>query len=168
MMSKTEVQLAGRGNLQEDSWASKPVNRHPFLKRVIGALAIWALWGGVAPGQDQDKDGRSPIELRRFIGQQVGGLDKLIVPDDAHLPPARLPDGTITNDPRFQTTEAKRYLGKLLFFEPTRTRRIIPAFGGVPETAGTGSCGACHLGAVAGKPPPLFHFHLAREGPAYT
>src|SRR5260370_1565787 len=168
MMSKTEVQLAGRGNLQEDSWASKPVNSNRFLKRVIGALASCALWGGVAQAQDQDKDGRSPIELRRFIGQQVGGLDKLIVPDDAHLPPARLPDGTITNDPRFQTTEAKRYLGKLLFFEPTRTRRIIPAFGGVPETAGTGSCGACHLGEVAGKAGTLFNFNVGGEGPGYT
>ncbi len=167
-MTKSEVQLSELGNLQEDPSASKPVNRHPFLKRVIGALAICALWGGVAPAQDQDKDGRSPIELRRFIGQQVGGLDKLIVPDDAHLPPARLPDGTITNDPRFQTTEAKRYLGKLLFFEPTRTRRIIPAFGGVPETAGTGSCGACHLGEVAGKAGTLFNFNVGGEGRGYT
>src|SRR5260370_32805719 len=111
MMSKAEVQLSERGNLQEDPSASKPVNRHPFLKRVIGALAICALWGGVAPAQDQDKDGRSPIELRRFIGQQVGGRDKLIVPDDAQLPPARLPGGTITFDPRFQSTGANRSPG---------------------------------------------------------
>jgi len=60
-----------------------------------------------------------------------------MVPDDAHLPQARLPDGTLTSDPRFQTTKAKVYLGKLLFFDPVRTVRIIPEFGGVLATRKT-------------------------------
>jgi hypothetical protein len=106
-------------------------------------------------------------ELRQYIGQQVGRLDKLIVPDDAHLPPPRLPDGTITNDPRFRTTEAKRYLGKLLFFDPIRTARIIPQFGGVLATRQTGSCGACHLGEVAGKSGTLINFNVGGEGRGY-
>jgi cytochrome c peroxidase len=107
-------------------------------------------------------------ELRQYIGQQVGRLDKLIVPDDAHLPPPRLPDGTITNDPRFRTTEAKRYLGKLLFFDPVRTARIIPQFGGVLATRQTGSCGACHLGEVAGKSGTLINLNVGGEGRSYT
>ena len=164
MMDKSEVQFSELGNLPEDPPASKPVNRHPFLKQVIGTLAICAFWGGVAPAQDQDI---SPVELRQFIGQQVGGLNKLIVPDDAHLPPARLPDGTITNDPAFRTTEAKRYLGKLLFFDPVRTVRVIPAFGGVLDTRQTGSCGACHLGEVAGKAGTLINLNVGGEGRSY-
>jgi hypothetical protein len=71
---------------------------------------------------------------------------------------------------RYQTTEAKRYLGKLLFHDPVRTARMnlnqgqpvdLPAgtaFGGtesdadpqiqavVNATRQTGSCGSCHLG----------------------
>jgi hypothetical protein len=166
MMNKSEVQFSEPGYPREDTPASKPVNRHRFLKQVAGAFAICVLWGGVA--QAQDKDDRSPSELRRFIGQQVGGLDKLIVPDDAHLPPPRLPDGTITNDPRFQTTEAKRYLGKSLFFDPVRTERVIPAFGGVLATRQTGSCGACHLGEAAGKSGTLINLNVGGEGRSYT
>jgi len=119
--------------------------------------------------EESNESGReSSNELRRFIGRQVGGLQKLVVPDDAHLPPPRLPDGTITNDPRFQTTEAKRYLGKLLFFDPVRTDRIIPEFGGVPATRQTGSCGSCHLGEVAGKAGTLLNFNVGGEGRGYT
>jgi cytochrome c peroxidase len=157
--NKSKVQFAKPGNRRGDTPASKPVDRHRFLKQVAGAFAICLLCSGVASAQD---------ELRRYIGQQVGGLDKLIVPDDAHLPPARLPDGTITNDPRFQTTEAKRYLGKLLFFDPVRTARIIPEFGGVPATRMTGSCGACHLGEVAGKSGTLINLNVGGEGRSYT
>ena len=91
-----------------------------------------------------------------------------MVPDDAHLPPARLPDGTITNDPRFRTTEAKRYLGKLLFFDPVRTARILPEFGAVLATRQTGSCGSCHLGEVAGKSGILINLNLGGEGRSYT
>jgi len=164
-MNKSELQFSEPENRHGDPLPSKPVNRHRFLKHVTGVFAICLLWSGVAPAQD---DSPGPADLRDFIGRQVGGLDKLIVPDDAHLPPARLPDGTITNDPRFQTTEAKRYLGKLLFFDPVRTVRVIPAFGGVLATKQTGSCGSCHLGEVAGKSGILINLHLGGEGRSYT
>ena len=82
------------------------------------ALAVSLLYSGVAAAQ-----GSSPTQLRRFIDQQVGGLQKLMVPaHDSDLPQPRLPSGS--PDPRFQTTEAKRYLGKLLFHDPARATRI--------------------------------------------
>jgi cytochrome c peroxidase len=61
-------------------------------------------------------------ELRELIAQQVGGLEKLKVPiDDASIP---LPPEDPSRPGRYQTTEAKRYLGKLLFHDPVRTARI--------------------------------------------
>src|SRR5882724_2997153 len=67
--------------------------------------------------------GDSPVQLRQYIGQQVGGIDKLQVPaKDADVPVPRQPDGSV--NPRFKTTEAKRFLGKLLFHDPVRTARI--------------------------------------------
>jgi cytochrome c peroxidase len=130
---------------------------------LAGALAISFLCGGVASAE-----GDSPTQLREFVGEQVGGIQKLMVPDDAHLPQARLPDGTLTSDPAFATTEAKRYLGKLTFFDPVTTARIIPSFGGVLATKQTGSCGSCHLGEVAGKSGTLINMNVGGEGRAYT
>jgi cytochrome c peroxidase len=64
----------------------------------------------------------SPGRLREFIAGQVGGLDKLRVPsDDASIP---LPPDDPTRPGRYQTTEAKRYLGKMLFHDPVRTARV--------------------------------------------
>ena len=84
----------------------------------------------------------SPIQLRQFIDQQSGGIRKLQVPaTDIDIPVPRLADGSV--NPRYRTTEAKRYLGKLLFHDPVRTARIDPAYGGVPATRQTGSCGSC-------------------------
>jgi len=96
---------------------------------------------GVAGAQ-----GNSPTQLRQFIDQQVGGLNKLKVPaTDAEIPVPRMPDGTV--NPRYQTTEAKRFLGKMLFHDPIRTARIninkgqpldLPAgtaFGGTVDAA---------------------------------
>src|SRR6266581_9621588 len=86
---------------------------------MLGALVVSLLWVGVAAAQ-----GNSPTQLRRFIDQQVGGIALLIVPaHDSDLPQPRLPDGS--PDPFFQTTEAKRYLGKQLFHDPIRTARIL-------------------------------------------
>ncbi len=113
MKSKPEVQLAEPGNRQGDTLKLKPVGRHRFLTLVAGAVAIFVLlFSGIAPAQD-DSSENSPTQLRRFIDEQVGGIQKLKVPDNDHLPQARLPDGTLTSDPRFQTTEAKRYLGAI-------------------------------------------------------
>ncbi len=111
------------------------------------------------PAHD-DSSENSPTQLRRFIDEQVGGIQKLLVPDNDQLPQPRLPDGTLTSDPRFQTTEAKRYLGKLTFFDPVTTARIIPSFGGVLATRQTGSCGSCHLGEVR----EIRHAHQPQRG----
>ena len=95
------------------------VNQHRSLRWGAAALAVFLSCGAVAAIQDEG----SPSRLRRFIGQQVGGIDKLTVPvTNAAIPVPRLPDGTVPY--RYQTTEAKRYLGKLLFHDPIRTARI--------------------------------------------
>ncbi len=105
--------------------------------------------------------------LRRLIDLQVGGIDKLKVPErDADLPLPRQPDGTV--NPRFATTEAKRYLGKLLFHDPVRTARIDPAFGGSLATKQTASCASCHLGEAATKAGAVFNFAVGGEGRGYT
>ena len=63
-----------------------------------------------------------PAHLRELIARQVGGLEKLKVPaDDASIP---LPPEDPMRKGRYKTTEAKRYLGKLLFHDPVRTARI--------------------------------------------
>jgi cytochrome c peroxidase len=107
------------------------------------------------------------VQLRQFIGQQVGGIDRLMVPaNDADLPQPRRADGS--PDPFFQTTEAKRYLGKQLFHDPARMVRIRPQFGGILATAGTASCGSCHLGETASKAGTLLNFAVGGEGRGYT
>jgi hypothetical protein len=193
MMTKSQAQFSDLGNPQEDLPASKPVNRHPFLKRVIGVLAICALWGGVAPAEDRGDDrGTSPNELRRFIAASVGGIDKLTVPaTDADIP-VPVPVAGSGNTPyRYETTEAKRYLGKQLFHDPVRTVRInenqgqpvdLPegtAFGGelqasdpsiqniVNATIRTGSCGSCHMAESAGKAGQQINLNVGAEGRGY-
>lgn len=133
-----------------------------FFHRVAGTLAVWACCGALAVAQ-----GNNPQPLRRFIDQQVGGLQNLRVPEsNADLPQPRLADGS--PDPQFETTEAKRYLGKLLFHEPARATRIIPEFGGIPSHRGSASCGTCHLGEAASKAGTLFNFATGGEGRGYT
>jgi hypothetical protein len=138
-----------------------------------------------------DAQSDNPVQLRQFIDQQVGGLSKLMVPrTNADIPVPRQADGTV--NPRYQTTEAKRYLGKLLFHDPVRTARIninqgqpvdLPAgtaFGAtvsasdpniqaiVNATKQTGSCGSCHIGEAAGKAGQLLNFNVGGEGRGYT
>src|SRR5258708_11181782 len=97
MKSKPEVQLAEPGNRQGDTLKLMLVGRHRFLTLVAGAVAIFVLlFSGIAPAQD-DSSENSPTQLRRFIDEQVGGIQKLKVPDNDHLPQARLPDGTLTD-----------------------------------------------------------------------
>ena len=80
--------------------------------QIARALAITLLSGGAVVAQD-----RSPSQLRRFIDQQVGGIEKLMVPtDDSKLPQPLFADGK--PDPRFKTTEAKRFLGKNAVLRP--------------------------------------------------
>ena len=151
------------GSPQEETLASVAAGRQPLFKCPGYVLSLSLLCGGIAAAQDS-----TASQLRQFIDRQVGGIQNLAVPSDARLPMARLPDGTVTADPRFLTTETKRYLGKLLFFDPVRTARIMPAFGGVLATRQTGSCGSCHLGEVAGKAGTLLNFNVGGEGRGYT
>ena len=109
----------------------------------------------------------NPEQLLRFINQQVGGIQKLMVPArDADLPQPRLANGG--PEPLFQITEAKRYLGKQLFHDPIRTARILPEFGGVLATKQTASCGSCHMGEAASKAGTLLNFAVGGEGRGYT
>jgi cytochrome c peroxidase len=155
---------AETANRQRDTPMSPPVHRHLFLKLVATILAVSMLNGGVAADDD---DGNSATQLRRFIDRQVSGIRTLMVPaQDADLPQPRLADGS--PDPFFQTTEAKRYLGKQLFHDPVRMVRIRPEFGGVPATAQTASCGSCHQGESASKAGTLLNFAAGGEGRHYT
>src|SRR3990172_11330947 len=83
-----------------------------------------------------------------------------------HLPQPRLANGR--PDSRFQTTEAKRHVGKQLFHDAIRTARILPEFGGVFATKQTASCGSCHLGEAASKSGTLLNFAVGGEGRGYT
>jgi cytochrome c peroxidase len=142
-----------------------PLERKHFLTRPAhGAVAVAAALLCAAVTADE---GAGPVQLRRFVDQQVGGIDKLKVPaNDADLPQPRLADGS--PDPFFQNTEAKRYLGKSLFHDPARMVRVRPQFGGVPATAGSASCASCHMGEAASKAGTLLNFALGGEGRHYT
>ncbi len=125
-------------------------------------VSLLLVASGIAAAQ-----GSSPTQLRRFVDQQVGGIQKMMVPaHNTELPQPRLANGS--PDPQFQTTEAKRYLGKLLFHDPARATRIIPEFGGIPSHSGTASCGTCHLGEAASKAGTLLNFATGGEGRGYT
>ncbi len=158
----------------------------PLRAAVIASLTVL---GGTAAADGNDH-GNSPAHLRRFIDQQVGGLDKLTVPpDDASIP---LPPDDPSRPGRYKTTEAKRFLGKMLFHDPVRTARVninqgqpvdLPAgtaFGGTLSASDpsiqaivnaqrqTGSCGSCHIGEAAGKAGQLLNFNTGGEGRGYT
>jgi hypothetical protein len=71
----------------------------------------------------QEQETKGVDDLRSYIGEQVGGLQKLEVPlRNEDLPLPRAADGSVPY--RYEQTEAKRYLGKLLFHDPIRTNRI--------------------------------------------
>ena len=143
------------------------VGRRLFPRRAAGAgaavlLAIAPLYGEVAAAGRNSAD-----ELRRFIDEQVGGLDVLKVPArDEDLPQPLLEDGSI--DPNFAITPERVFLGKQLFFDPVRTANIQPEFGGILSTAQTGSCGSCHIGLASGKSGELFNFNVGGEGRGFT
>src|SRR5207253_6365560 len=73
--------------------------------------------GSHAQGREDDSEA---ARVRDFIDEQVGGLHNLQVParnEDIPLP--KQADGTV--NPRYKTTEAKRFLGKMLFHDPVRS-----------------------------------------------
>ena len=171
-----------------------PLIRHVLAGLYVGLSA--ATMQSIAadkPDADRSMDhhGASPTQLRQFIDQQVGGLQKLKVPaDDASMPLPRQADGSV--NPRYRTTEEKRFLGKMLFHDPVRTARIninqgqpldLPAgtaFGGTLSASDPNiekianaqrqdtSCGTCHLGEVAGKAGQQINFASGGEGRGYT
>jgi len=157
--------------------------RRAWLAAAAGSLLVYA--GSVIADSD---NGRG--DVRQFIARQVGGLEKLMVPaTNADIP---VPPGPATQPNRYETTEAKRFLGKLLFHDPVRTARIninqgqpadLPAgtaFGGtinasspnvqavVNATKQTGSCGTCHFGEAATKAGAQINLHVGAEGRGYT
>ena len=135
---------------------------------------------------------QNPDEVRKFISAQVGGINNLKVPPTDATIPVPAPVAGSGNTPyRYETTEAKRYLGKQLFHDPVRTVRInenqnqpvdLPAgtaFGGelqasdpfiqniVTQTQKTGGCGSCHIGESAGKAGQQINFNVGGEGRGY-
>jgi len=91
MKNKTKRNFEEPPNRQEDNATPDSLGSFVVLKQVAGALAVSLLCSLVAVAQ-----GDSPTQLRRFIDQQVGGIDKLKVPaTDADIPLPRLPDGNV-------------------------------------------------------------------------
>jgi cytochrome c peroxidase len=159
---------------------------------VSGMLAVLCLCLGAAAAWDDAGDNTVDAAwLRLFIDNQVGGIDKLKVPaENTDIPLPRQPDGTV--NPRYQTTEEKRYLGKLLFHDPIRSARInindgqplpLPlgtAFGGTVNDSDPNiqtivnaelrdtSCGSCHIGEAAAKAGQQINFASGGEGRGYT
>jgi Di-haem cytochrome c peroxidase len=72
---------------------------------------------------NEPPSGPTPEEVRELIDSAIpGGLANLMVPaTDAEIPVPPAPAGYAG---RFDTTEAKRYLGKLIFHDPVRTQRV--------------------------------------------
>ncbi len=164
----------------------------PFRPSTVswaGLLAAALICAG-SQAQEREHDSEA-ARIRDFIGEQVGGLHNLQVPTrNEDIPLPKQADSTV--NPRYKTTEEKRFLGKLLFHDPVRTARIdinkgqpldLPAgtaFGGtvsasapnIPEivdaTRQTGSCGSCHIGEAAGKAGQLLNFNVGGEGRGYT
>src|ERR1051326_1828381 len=186
MKSKRRCDFEDSLSRQGNNANSHLLGSLPVLKQVISALAVSLICCGAAVAQ-----GESPTHLRRFIDQQVGGIHKLMVPaTDADIPVPRRSDGSV--NPRYTTTEEKRYLGKLLFHDPVRAARIninqgqpvdLPAgtaFGGTLNASDPNIqaivnaerqdswCGSCHIGEAAGKAGQLLNFASGGEGRGYT
>lgn len=142
--------------------------------KLLLALFLFVPFCFIAPvhgSQPQENPSDTPIPdaktIRELIIARVGGVDKLRVPArNEDLPQPTLADGSI--DPRYKITEAKRYLGKQLFFDPVRMNRFRPEFGGDFSTMQTASCGSCHLGEVAGKAGQIVNLAQGAEGRGYT
>ncbi|HEU5297841.1 MAG TPA: cytochrome c peroxidase [Burkholderiaceae bacterium] len=164
--------------------ASRSALHRRVTRTALGLALLCGVFGAIA-----DDDG--PTQLRQYIGRQIGGLDRLKVPaTNAEIPVPRQADGTVNY--RYETTEAKRYLGKLLFHDPVRSARInvntaVPldlpagtAFGGTMSASDPNieaianaqrrdtSCGTCHLGEAAGKAGQRINFASGGEGRGYT
>jgi len=122
--------------------------------RLVALAAVAALAVSLSPVVAQTP---TNSELRELITERVGSLDALKVPaTDAEMPQ---PD-----DPRFTITDAKKRLGKLLFFDPVRSNNVRPEFGGNRAFAQTVSCGSCHMGEMASKAGQVTSIGMGGEG----
>ena len=144
------------------------ITRRSVARGACAGLVALGLSAAVAGASDSAAPGSIGAgQLRQLIDRQVGGIDKLKVPrTDADIPVPRMADGRV--NPRYATTEAKRYLGKMLFHDPVRSVRIRPEFGGVPATRQTASCASCHIGEAASKAGTLINLAVGAEGRGYT
>jgi cytochrome c peroxidase len=167
-VSKHNGKSAACDNSKSAASTPKSIEHHPSLGNAAVFLAMSLLCGpAVADDDSHDRRHGDAGELRQYIHQQVGGINRLQVPArDEDLPQPRLADGK--PDPFFQITEAKRYLGKQLFHDPVRMVRIHPEFGGVLATSQTASCASCHQGESASKSGTLLNFAAGGEGRHYT
>lgn len=126
----------------------------------IGAVAAAAFVGCSDDTKTTTSSGTPPgdtitAKVVRTVIESVipGGVEKLKVPaTDAAIPVPPAPMGYAG---RFDTTEAKRYLGKLLFHDPVRTQRVNTNTGQPLDfpaaTAFGGTIGITDSGA--GAPP---------------
>jgi cytochrome c peroxidase len=176
--------------------AAEPISelRRSGVGAMVGAgLLAMSLTSGMAQAEEREDTPQAP-SLRQYINDQVGGLDKLKVPpDNASIP---VPPDDPARPGRYKTTEAKRFLGKMLFHDPVRSARIgsdtntgqplpLPAgtaFGGTVSGSYSDpniqaivnaqrqdtSCGSCHIGEAAGKAGQVVNFASGGEGRGYT
>lgn len=105
-------------------------------------------------------------EIRALLTRNAGSIENFTVPASNRDLPQPMLNGN--PDPTFETTEAKRYLGKQIFHDPLRTVRIVTRFGGNLNTTSTGSCGSCHLGEAGSKAGQAINLSVGGEGIGYT
>ncbi|MFK7993657.1 MAG: cytochrome-c peroxidase [Granulosicoccus sp.] len=157
-----------------DCMDSRPFYRTAALSVVAAAVLLAGCNSSDSPpAEPQEPD--PPVEvdppdaeaIRALIGQQMNGIEKLMVPaENSDIPVPLLESGEV--DPFFETTEAKRLLGKHLFHDPIRTVRITPDFGGDTAFTSTASCGSCHFGEAGSKAGQQLNFAVGGEGKGYT
>jgi cytochrome c peroxidase len=156
----------------------KPTSGISSIRKLSAALAgvllcgaLGSAVGGLNPARaaepgnkDAGDRGDSASQLRQFIGQQVGGIDKLKVPATNAALPVPAPLAGSGNTPyRYETTEAKRFLGKLLFHDPIRTARVGPATNqGQPKNLPAGT----NFGGTFGATDPTVAGFLPGTGAA--
>jgi Di-haem cytochrome c peroxidase len=104
--------------------------RRTNLLVVASLLAVGAVAGcgddgddNMPPDSGTPEDPASAKAVRGYIEKQIpGGLSKLQVPASDTAIPVPTPPPPYAG--RFDTTEAKRFLGKMLFHDPIRTIRV--------------------------------------------
>ena len=114
------------------------------LKSTAAGLAVFpSQWPAPTVSNVALAAGPETVPLSQYIDQQVGGIAKLVVPDEAHIPQSLAADGA--PDPRYKTTEAKRYTW--LPVRGERNRRIVESTPS-PRSRGAGPIARAGLMAV--------------------